>query len=292
MNYKNINLSELGTKQKITYVASKVALFVPRLLGKLSAKLIVNPITKVVTGGSTYEEVKDAAVDLTMQMQQEEAFDMEEKILTGKQILEAWADDKEYYIGNIGKFKSYKSTLEDLMKTRAKLVESPKKLLVAKNYLTVMKVFRAKHQEYKANQEMIQKIVGEYQARQEALKNKELEINVLEDALRKAREDAVAMRKGNETFERTNASIIAQVREQMAQKEAIVEDATAAETNFVIPSPLIELGAEPMPTPLGANKFPPEEIAAILSEMGETAQQTAGDPNADLESYGLEPKTM
>ena len=39
MNYKNININELGLKQRISYRASRVALFVPRLLAKLSTKL-------------------------------------------------------------------------------------------------------------------------------------------------------------------------------------------------------------------------------------------------------------
>jgi len=233
-SYKNINLSDLGTKQKITQVASRVALFVPRLLGKLATKLVVNPITKLVSG-QTYEQVKDAAVALTLEAQREQADELDEKIEEGYQNLEAWEEDREYYISNLSKYKSYRSTIEDLVKKQTRLCSSPKKIAVAKNYFVVMKAFREKHKELKAHREMVQKIVYEYQMKKQQLESKKLEVEALEQALTAARSELGNMQQEFTQFENKHGDIVSQIVDEPeyvdADIEPVVEPTTESPVN-------------------------------------------------------------
>ena len=179
MNYKHINLNELGGQNKIVKTGSRVAMFVPRLLGKLSVKLVLEPVTKITTG-QTFEQVKDAAVDLTMQMQEKEAAELEEQISVGVQNLSDWKEDREYYIGNLAKYRDYQVSIEKLAQKRNKLISSPKRLLVAKNYFLVMKAFREKNKEVKANAKVMQQIVNEYKAKKDAYIAKHKEVEYLQ----------------------------------------------------------------------------------------------------------------
>ena len=233
--YKNINLSDLGTRQKITQVASKVALFVPRLLGKLATKLVINPITKLATG-QTYEQVRNAAVDITMAVQEEQAAALDERIEEGHKNLVAWQEDTDYYISNLGKYKSYQSTIEDLEKKRTRLLSSPKRLLVAKHYRYAMSKFIAKHKEEKANEKLIQKVVSEYKRKQEEIVQKELEVEALRQALKESEASLQQLRKETKDFETENASIL----NQPVVSEDYVE--IAADETVVTPE---EVSVEP-----------------------------------------------
>lgn len=182
MAYKNIDIKELGLKQRITYKASRYAFFVPRLLSKLAKKVVVSPITKMVSG-QEYEDVKVAAVDLAKQIQSEKANEMTDRITEGRQNLEDWKNDKEYYIGNLGKYKSYEATINDLEKKQIRLMRSPRKLLVAKSYLDVMKAFRAQFKEEKENKKAAEAIVREYESKKLAVENKRKEIETLREQI-------------------------------------------------------------------------------------------------------------
>jgi len=219
MAYKNININELGLKQRVTYGASKVVFLVPRLLAKLSEKLIVEPITKVVTGGESVEQVAAVATDVTLKMQAEEADEMQEKIDESNQNLEDWKNDQEYYVGNLAKYKSYQSTINDLVKKQAKLRTKPKRLLVAQNYLNVMKAYREKHKENKANEKMIKAIVEEYQMKKAEMEAKQLEIESLRKALSDAEQNYNDMQQGFNSFYQENSSIVSQISEQDAKEE-------------------------------------------------------------------------
>lgn len=236
MNYKNINVNELGLKQKITYNASRIALCVPRLLARLSKKLVANPITKLVTGHS-YEEVKEEAVNKTMQMQEKQAIEMQPKIEEGVTNLEQWQEDEYYYQTDKAKFKSYKSFVNDLVKKQNKLLESPKRLLVARNYLDTMKKFREEKKERKKVRKMVQEIVNDYLIKKQNLKEKELEVQALEAALSSARAELAEMNKDIEEFKTENAEIVEQVEAEDsyvdAEVEPVVEDTVVAQPEEV-----------------------------------------------------------
>lgn len=231
MAYKNIDINELGLKQKITYRASRVAFFVPRLLAKLATKVIVNPVTKLVTG-ETHEEVKAAATDIAMQVQADQAEEMQEKIDEGKQNLDDWKNDKEYYISNLGKYKSYESTVNDLVKKQAKLLKSPKRLLVAKTYLSVMGSFIQKHKEEKANEKLVKEVVEEYVAKRALLERKNLEIEALRQALKKAEEEKVTLENDVSEIEVANPEIVAQTKEQMGDAPVLSDEMIDNMSNF------------------------------------------------------------
>lgn len=177
-NYKNININELGLKHKITYKASRIALFVPKSLAKLAKKLIVKPITELVTG-KDYDKVMGQAVKYTMMEQEIEAEDLAQRFDEGMRNLKEWYNDKEYYIGNLAAYKAYESTLFDLMRKYNKLVNQPRRLLVAKNYLVAMKQSVAK----RSNSKKVKAVVKEYQERTEKIRNLEEQIKEEKRAL-------------------------------------------------------------------------------------------------------------
>lgn len=208
MAYKNIDVSELGRKQRITYKASKVAFFVPRLLSSLAKKVVGNPVTRVVTG-TDYDSIKAAAVDLTMQMQKEQADELQEKIDTGRTNITDWENDSEYYIGNIGKFKSYQSTINDLEKKQLKLRQAPKRLLVARNYLAIMKQMRVVRKEEKQQEKLVKQAVEEYLMKKQALESKKLEMEALASAFQKAQAELGELQADVTGFETEHADIVA-----------------------------------------------------------------------------------
>lgn len=220
MAYKNIDINELGLKQRIQYKSSRVAFFVPRLLSKLAKKVVLNPITKAIAGES-YDDVKLAAQQGVMAYQNELADEMQEKIDEGQANLEAWKDDSEYYIGNMGKYKSYQSTINDLVKKQTKLRQSPKKLLVASTYVGIMKASAKEKKEEKKQMKMVKNIVAEYKAKQAAMQSKQLEMDALKAALAKSERDMAAMQGDLRQFATDNADILNQVDAQ--DKEATVD---------------------------------------------------------------------
>jgi len=239
--YKNINLSDLGTRQKITQIASRVALFVPRLLGKLATKLVINPITKLATG-QTYEQVRNAAADIAMAVQEEKAQALDERIEEGHKNLEDWKEDTEYYVGNLAKYKSYESTIEDLEKKQTKLRTSPKKLLVAKHYLTAMKALRSKHRQERLKQKALKKLEKAYEEQMVGLKTQEAEIKALELALSEAKARYEAMKANVEKYELDND---AEEKVEAATEPTVVEASPQEQALFAQMANMAALGNVP-----------------------------------------------
>ena len=226
-NYKNINVNELGMRSKIRYNASRIAFFVPRSLARLAKKLIVSPITKLVTGKS-YEEVKEQATEYAVADQKLEAADLEQQVIEGRKNLEDWKNDKEYYIGTMAEYKSYEASINDLEKKQKKLLSSPRKLLIAKNYLVVMKENAAKRSESKK----VSAVVKEYQERTERIRSLEEQIKEEQRAL--------------EVLKRDNPSIIAQF---VAFLENNPNSITPQEATPVKPAPAVVPGPALKPEP-------------------------------------------
>ena len=239
MNYKHINLNELGGQNKIVKTGSRVAMFVPRLLGKLSVKLVLEPVTKITTG-QTFEQVKDAAVDLTMQMQEKEAAELEEQISVGVQNLSDWKEDREYYIGNLAKYRDYQVSIEKLAQKRNKLISSPKRLLVAKNYFLVMKAFREKNKEVKANAKVMQQIVNEYKAKKDAYIAKHKEVESLQELLNKTVQDLNKIRAEIAAFEVayniTSGEVVSKDNEVSVSQPVVSSSEPANVVNPVLPT--------------------------------------------------------
>lgn len=259
MNYKNIDIKDLGMGSRIQYKASRVAFFVPRLLSKLTKKLIATPITKAVTG-NTYDQIKNAAVDVTLQMQADQADSMQESINQGKQNLEDWQNDREYYISNLGKFKSYQATINNLVKKQNRLIQSPKKILVAKNYVKIMKARNAGRKVEKQTKKMVESIVAEYKMRQQQMKDKAVEIEALKQALQQAQQDLGTMQQDYQKFETENSDIISQIN----------EDNTIESTYKTV---------EPES----------DELVEQMSAFGQNGMPKSGDDN--LDKFGLEEST-
>lgn len=213
MAYKNINVNELGLKQKISYKASRVAFFVPRLLSKLATKLIINPITKIVSG-ENYEQVNAAATQVTMDMQKDMADEMQGKIDEGHQNLEEWQNDQEYLIGNMAKYKAYNSFIGELENKQVKLRRSPKKLLVARNYIEIMKQYRDVHKEEKKQRKLVQQVVEEYEAKKAEIEKKQREREALLEALNQVNTDLSSLTQNLAGFENENSDILDNVQEQ------------------------------------------------------------------------------
>jgi len=235
-SYKNINLNELRQSPEIVKKTAKIAMFVPRLIAKLSTKLVINPITKLYAG-QDYEQVKTAAIDLTMQMQETEAQELKAQIDKGIQTLSDFKEDREYYIGNLAKYKAYQTYIEKLSKKYNKLVSSPKRLLVAKNYLEVMKAFKEKNKEIKQNAKLVQQIVDKYQERNDEVIAKRLEVKRLEEALAKAKSELNIATGALNNFKKENYEIISQLPGVMG--EAVEQEVTQVESvENTIPEPV------------------------------------------------------
>lgn len=259
-SYKNINLDELRQSPEIVKKAAKVAMFVPRLLAKLSTKLVINPITKIYSG-SDYEQVKNAAVDLTMQMQEAEATELKEQIDTGVQTLTDFKEDREYYIGNLAKYRAYQTYIEKLSKKYNKVISSPKRLLVAKNYLVVMKAFKEKNKEIKKNAKLVQQIVDNYQAKNDAVIAKKLEVKKLEEALEKARTELNVATENLNSFKEENYDIISQI-------PSVMGEAVEQEVN----EPVQTVEVEPVVTPVENVVETPEVSAENTNEVAQPTQ--------------------
>ena len=172
--------------RKIIYGAARAALFVPRVLGKMTKNIIVNPILKLTTG-QTYEQVRDAVVSVAMQVQEKEAEKMNAQIEEGIANLTNWRNDTDYYIGNLGRYKSYESIVNDFVKKQAKLRTSPKPLLVGKVILPVLRKFANTYKAEKAEEQKKERIKQEYREKVEALKEQETEIKALLMALKESK---------------------------------------------------------------------------------------------------------
>lgn len=273
-SYKNINLDELRQSPEIVKKAAKVAMFVPRLLAKLSTKLVINPITKIYSG-SDYEQVKNAAVDLTMQMQEAEAVELKEQINEGVQTLNEFRDDREYFIGNIAKYRAYQTYIEKLSKKYNKVVSSPKRLLVAKNYLVVMKAFKEKNKEIKQNAKLVQQIVDNYQAKNDAVIAKKLEVKKLEEALAKAKSELTAATEELNNYKEENYDIISQIPVVMGE---VVEQ----EVNEPVPTVEVEPVVTPVENVVETSEVKPVENSDELTEQ-ELDNVVAGAPTPAVE---------
>jgi len=269
-SYKNINLNELRQSPEIVKKAAKVAMFVPRLISKLSTKLVLNPITKLYTG-QDYEQVKTAAIDLTMQMQEAEAQEIKEQIDEGMQTLSDFKEDREYYIGNLAKYRAYQTYIENLSKKYNKLVSYPKRLLVAKNHLVVMKAFKEKNKEIKRNAKLIQQIVDSYQIKNDAVIAKKLEVKKLEEALAKARAELNVVTENLNSFKEENYEIISQLPVVTGEVAVANEPVHVEETPVVAPA---EINLETPEVQMGENSgelvaqvTPTEQVKPVEFDM-------------------------
>ncbi len=221
--YKKIDIEDLGLKQRFIYKFSKGACLVPKLLLKMSEKLI-NPITKKITGGFTFNDVKAAATDITMQMQNDEANNMQSKIDEGKEILQNWQADKEYYIENLGKFKSYQATINDLENSQIKLRQAPKPIRVAKNYFKAMMAYHKQYKKEKSRINTIKQVIETYQNAKISLEMDEAELESLRNEIAKKEQEIKQKRTDFNKFVIDNQEIISQIKlEDQPKKDNTVE---------------------------------------------------------------------
>ena len=160
-------------------------------------------------------------------------------------------------------------------------MQSPKRLLVVKNYLAEMKKFRVKHKEQKQIRKMVQQVVNDYLMKRESVKNKELEIRALEDALRTARGELADMEQDLQQFKAANAEIVSQVKADEGYVDAEVEPVVEELTDGLEDNDVAQTILAPQ---AGADN------AASSNQLAALAQQQAAygsDPDV-LESYGLE----
>lgn len=156
----------LGMTKTLVLGGSRVALFVPRLLGKISEKLILSPITKLTTGIS-HEETKQAAINIVTQVQNNQAAEMQPQIDAGTKKVENWARDERGNVHDYFWYRANKAKLDSLLSKQAGLRAKPRIIMVAAAYVRLMKINGKKHteqlkQEYEA--EMIRQKYDELYA--------------------------------------------------------------------------------------------------------------------------------
>lgn len=277
MNYTHKNLNELG-EQRVVKTGSKVAMFVPRLLAKLSVKLVVNPITKAVTG-QTFEQVKDAAVDLTMQMQAVEADvvkkQLDKEVENYSNLVNGISGSKDLLVSNIAVCKDSQSVIESLSRRYNRLTSAPKRLLVAKNYLKIMKVFSEVRQNLENNNVNNQDIIEMFEVKREAYVSKNNEVKSLEERLLKlqqeqaevteklgkSKEELEYLRQDAETFEKENYDVINNTKEET--KSAVAEQNEVPSVNpTVTVTPVI-----PTPQPVVENPTVEQNLSGMVQPL-------------------------
>lgn len=292
MAYKNIDIKELGLRQRIVFKASRVAFFVPRLLSKLAKKVIANPITKLVTGVS-YDTVKAGATNIAMQAQNDMADGLQSKIDEGKQNLEDWKNDPEYLIGNMAKYKAYDSTIRHLEKKQARLRRSPKKLLVARTYFEAMKQYRNTHKASKQTAKMVKEVVQEYQSRVSMMESKKQEIEALSAALAQAQKDFGTMQTEFDTFKEENREVLEHVEEPVESRKPVVDPVEHTEEPVTPVAEEFEPAAAPAETPSETTiptAGPDVTEQDLMDQMGDFASQAFAAPSDDqtLGEFGLD----
>lgn len=164
--HKDINADyNAGNLKTLARTATRVALFVPKLLGKMSEKLIVSPLVKVTTG-VTHEQTKQAAVDTVLRRQQEAAKDMEPQIEKTQQEVNKWSQT-QYNNGTILdliKFRMKTKELANQKRTYKRYnAQTPRKILVLTAYVNLMRNNREKHLAELERQAHINQVMNEYQ---------------------------------------------------------------------------------------------------------------------------------
>lgn len=281
-SYKNINANDLDLRARISVTAKKAAFLVPKLLGKMMKALVLNPVTKLVSG-QTYEHVKAEAIRGALEDQKEKADELGVKIEEGRANLEDWKNDEEYYTSNIAKYKAYESTIERLEKKQNKLLTVPKKILVAKNYLMAMKAFKKHRKQQKANEKLAKKVVEEYKRRQEEIAQKELEVEALRQALRESELSLQTLKDETKEFEKENAAVIS---------EAAKEETTVTEVEAPTEDVKVEEPAQPevQNVELEADELSEQELDNVVAGVAVPAEEVKAEEPAQPEVQNVDPE--
>lgn len=162
----------LGKGTTLALVGSRVALFVPRLLGKISEKLILNPIAEVRTGVS-HEEIKQEAIAIATKYENAQADKMKAEIAARQQTVNNWARDERGNVKNYFWYRKNSNELARLLKRQARLRAKPRMIMVATAYVQLMKIKDAQYtkqleQEYR--EDMIRQKYEAFLAKQESIK--------------------------------------------------------------------------------------------------------------------------
>lgn len=134
----------LGKGTTLALVGSRVALFVPRLLGKISEKLILNPIAEVRTGVS-HEEIKQEAIAIATKYENAQANKMKAEIAARQQTVNNWARDERGNVKNHFWYRANSNKLASLLKRQARLRAKPRMIMVATAYVQLMKIKDAQY---------------------------------------------------------------------------------------------------------------------------------------------------
>ena len=162
----------LGKGTTLALVGSRVALFVPRLLGKISEKLILNPIAEVRTGVS-HEEIKQEAIAIATKYENAQADKMKAEIAAGQQTVNNWARDERGNVKNYFWYRKNSNELARLLKRQARLRAKPRMIMVATAYVQLMKIKDAqytKQLEKEYREDMIRQKYEALLAKQESIK--------------------------------------------------------------------------------------------------------------------------
>lgn len=129
----------LGLGKTLVLGGSRVALFVPRLLGKISEKLILNPIAEIRTGVS-HEEIKQEAIGVATRYENEQANKMQPEIDEGQKMVDNWARDERGNVKNHFWYRANSNKLAGLLKKQAKRRAKPRIIMVAAAYVQLMRI--------------------------------------------------------------------------------------------------------------------------------------------------------
>lgn len=193
----------LGKGTTLALVGSRVALFVPRLLGKISEKLILNPIAEVRTGVS-HEEIKQEAIAIATKYENAQADKMKAEIAAGQQTVNNWARDERGNVKNYFWYRKNSNELARLLKRQARLRAKPRMIMVATAYVQLMKIKDEQYtkqlkQEYE--QEMIRQkydeIVEQISGTEREIQDTERRADELEGKLRALLEIKGELEKAN-----------------------------------------------------------------------------------------------
>lgn len=136
----------LGLGKTLVLGGSRVALFVPRLLGKISEKLILSPVTELTTG-IAYNDIKQQSIDIATQVQNKQADEMQTEIDARTQKVENWARDERGNVQDHFWYRAHKNKLDGLVSKQSRLREAPRRIMVAAAYVQLMKINCKKHTE-------------------------------------------------------------------------------------------------------------------------------------------------
>lgn len=136
----------LGLGKTLVLGGSRVALFVPRLLGKISEKLILSPVTELTTG-MAYNDIKQQSIDIATKVQNKQADEMKAEIDAGKERVENWARDERGNVQDHFWYRANKAKLDRLVSKQSRLREAPRRIMVAAAYVQLMKINGKKHTE-------------------------------------------------------------------------------------------------------------------------------------------------